>query len=71
MAELTGAPGFAPPKPAKALWGHHGFAVELIATVALTLSLVVAATAVSLANRSLSRSSVVERPAAQVPVARE
>jgi hypothetical protein len=70
MAELTGNPGFAPPRPQKAFYGHYAVALELIATLALTVSLVVAATAVSLGNRSLARSDVVERPA-QIPLARE
>jgi hypothetical protein len=67
MAELTGNPGFAPSKPQKAYSGHHAAALELIATLALTVSLVVAATAVSLADRSLARSDAVERPPVQVP----
>lgn len=71
MAELTGNPGFAPPKPEKALCGNHAVALELIATLALTVSLVIAATAVSLGNRSLARGNLAERPAAQMPIARD
>ena len=71
MAELTGSPGFALPKPEKASSIRNAVALELIATLALTVSLVVAATAVSLGNKSLARSDFVERPPAQIPAARE
>ena len=71
MAELTGSPGFAPPKLEKALYRNHAVALELIATLALTVSLVVAATAVSLGNRSLARGNFAERPATQMPTARD
>ena len=70
MAELIASPGFAPPKPIKALSRNHPVALELIATLALTVSLIVAATAVSLANRSLARGDIGERLAVQVPAAR-
>jgi hypothetical protein len=66
MAELTGNPGFAAPRTEKTL-SKRALAIELIATVSLTVSLVVAATAVSLGNRSLARSELVERPAILVP----
>jgi len=61
MAELTGNPGFAPPPTEKTLSRRHAVALELIATVALTVSLIVAATAVSMGNRSLARGDL-ERP---------
>jgi hypothetical protein len=57
MTELTGSPGFAAPLAGKKLSRRRAAALELVATVTLTISLVVAATAVSLGNRSL-----VERP---------
>jgi hypothetical protein len=65
MAELTGRPGFSPPKNQKTLSRRR--AVELMATAGLTISLVVAATAVSLANRSLAHGALmdhVDRPRA-------
>jgi hypothetical protein len=71
MAELTGNPGFAPPRGEQTLSRRRAIALELIATVALTISLIVAATAVSIGDRSLARANVVaERPSAQMPVAR-
>lgn len=64
MTELTGSPGFAPPLAGKKLSRRRAVALELVATVTLTISLVVAATAVSLGNRSLA-----ERPTAAAPMA--
>ncbi len=64
MTELTGSPGFAPPLAGKKLSRRRAVALELVATVTLTISLVVAATAVSLGNRSLA-----ERPMAAAPMA--
>jgi hypothetical protein len=52
MTELTGSPGFAPPLAGKKLSRRRVVALEPVATVTLTISLVVAATAVSLGNRS-------------------
>ncbi len=70
MAELTGNPGFAPPRAEKTLSKRRLAALELIATVALTLALVVAATAVAMANKSLARGAfAVERPSMQMPTA--
>jgi len=68
MTELTGKPGFAPPRAAKALWKQGSAAVELIATAALTVSLVIAATAVSRGNKSPAHGDVGERPAMRMPV---
>jgi hypothetical protein len=67
MAELIGKPGFAPLGAEKTLSKRRADALELIATVVLTISLVVAATAVSLGNRSLARGDLVERPSVQMP----
>jgi hypothetical protein len=64
MTELTGSPGFAPPLAGKKLSRRRAVALELVATVTLTISLVVAATVVSLGNRSLA-----ERPMAAAPMA--
>jgi hypothetical protein len=67
MAELTGSPGFAP-RSEKAQARRRAAAIQLIATVGLTVSLVVAATAVSLGNRLLTRSDFIDRGAIQPPV---
>lgn len=64
MTELSGSPGFAAPLAGKKLSRRRAVPLELVATVTLTISLVVAATAVSLGNRSL-----VERPLAAAPTA--
>jgi hypothetical protein len=64
MTELTGGPGFAAPLAGKTRSRRRAVAIELLATVTLTISLVVAATAVSLGNRSLA-----ERPFAAAPIA--
>jgi len=71
MAELTGNPGFAPPRAEQTLSKRHLAALELIATVALTVSLVVAATAVSIGDRLLARGDVIGSPLLQTPLARE
>jgi hypothetical protein len=68
MAELTGSLGFAPPRTEKTLSRQRAAAIELIATFSLTVSLVVAATAVSLGNRSLARIDALERPSVQLPI---
>jgi len=67
MAELTGSPGFAPPRKENTVSRRHAATIELIATVGLTISLVVAATAVSLGNRSLTRGELIERGGVQMP----
>ena len=72
MAELTGNPGFAPPKPENILTRRHAAtSIELVATLALTVSLVVAATAVSVAQKSMAHASVIEHAGAAIPLARE
>jgi hypothetical protein len=71
MAELAGNPSFTAPKLEETLSQRHAVAIELIATLALTVSLVVAATAVSMGNRALTSGDLVERPALQTPIARE
>jgi hypothetical protein len=63
MTELTGSPGFAAPLAGKKLSRRRAVALELVATVTLTISLVVAATAVSLGRwwsgpRPLHRRSI-------------
>ena len=61
--ELIGSPGFAAPLAGKTRSRRRAVAIELVATVTLTISLVVAATAVSLGNRSLT-----ERPLAAATI---
>jgi len=68
MAELPGNLGFAPPRADKALLRRRAVALELIATAGLAVSLVIAATAVSIGNRSLTRGEITQRPAAQTPI---
>ena len=68
MAELTGSPGFAPPKSGTTLAKRRTAAIDLIATLGLTISLVVAATAVSLGNRSFARGEFIDRGVVQAPV---
>jgi hypothetical protein len=63
MTELTGNPGFAPPRADQSLLRRHGLAIEWIATGALTISLIIAATAVSMGERSLARTHNVGQPA--------
>jgi hypothetical protein len=62
--ELTGNPGFAPPRAEKTRSRRRAAALELIATAALTISLIVAATAVSMGNRLLTHGDLLERPTA-------
>lgn len=63
MANLTGNPGFSAPRTDQKRSRRQALAIELMATAALTLSLVVAATAVSLGKRSLACSDLAEWPA--------
>jgi hypothetical protein len=67
MTELTGNPGFAPPRAGQTSSRQCGIAIEWIATAALTVSLIIAATAVSMGERSLARDHFVEQPA-QMPL---
>jgi hypothetical protein len=73
MTELCGNPGFAPPSNETARSKRR--ALELLATLTLTVCLVVAATAVSMGNRLLTRSEVLQHsmvpPAKSVPPAVE
>jgi hypothetical protein len=56
MAELTGQPGFAPPRRQRTgIRRRQAMMMELLATATLTISLVVAATAVSMGNKLLIR----------------
>jgi hypothetical protein len=67
MTELPGTPGFVASRAEKKLSKSRAVAVELMATVALTASLIIAATAVSLGNRSLARGELADSSAAQIP----
>jgi short subunit dehydrogenase-like uncharacterized protein len=67
MAELTGVPGFAPPRRENTTSRRRAVAIELIATVGLTISLAIAATAISLGNRALTRGDLIERGGVQTP----
>jgi hypothetical protein len=58
MTELSGNPGFAPPRSDTTRSRRR--ALELFATLTLTVCLVVAATAVSMGNRLLTRSEVMQ-----------
>ena len=71
MAELTSDPGFAPPRAEQMLSSRYAAALELIATVALTVSLVVAATAVSIGDRTLAKGDGIGRPPLQTPLSRQ
>lgn len=71
MPELTGHPGFALPRPAKKLVRRQTAALELIATIALTVSLIVAVTAVSMGNKSFAREGMVEHQTTPMPVVSE
>jgi hypothetical protein len=67
MTEPIGNLGFAPPRADKARSRRRAAALELVATVTLTISQVVAATAVSMGKRSLARGETVERPLLAMP----
>ena len=58
MALLTGSPGFAPPKSGQTRTRRCAAALNMIATGTLTVSLIIAATAVSIGERSFGRSRI-------------
>jgi hypothetical protein len=60
--------GFAPPRKQKALSRQRAAAIELIATISLTFSLVIAVAAVSLGNREFKHEAAGDRSAAQAPI---
>jgi hypothetical protein len=67
MAEPNGHPGFTPPRAQQTLSRRRqATAIELIATVTLTVSLIVAA--VSMGKRSLARDELAERGPIQLPL---
>ena len=55
MVDLPGSLGFARPRTENTLSRRRAATIDLIATFSLTVSLVIAVTAVSLGNRSLAR----------------
>jgi len=72
MAELNGQPGFTPPKGQRTgSRQQQAIVIELLATAALTVSLVVAATAVSMGNKLLSRGDVLEQTVAHTSLPRQ
>jgi len=72
MAELTGRPGFAPPKAQQSgSRRRQAITIELVATATLTVSLIVAATAVSMGNKLLTRSNVPEKTIAHIALSRQ
>ena len=58
MALLTGSPGFAPRRAGQTRTRRCAIALNMIATGALTVSLIIAATAVSMGERSFARGHV-------------
>jgi hypothetical protein len=68
MAELTGQPGFAPPQRQRTgSRRRQAIMIELVATATLTASLVVAATAVSMGNKLLTRTESLAKTAIHMP----
>jgi hypothetical protein len=67
MAELTGVPGFAPPRRENTTSRRRAAAIELMAMLGLTVSLAIAVTAVSLGNRTLTRGEFIERGGGPTP----
>ena len=62
MAELTGEPGFAPPRRQRTGTRRRQAAmIELLATATLTVSLIVAAAAVSMGNKLLVRGDITRK----------
>jgi hypothetical protein len=68
MAKLTGQPGFAPPRTQRTgTRRRQAIMIELVATATLTVSLVVAATAVSMGNKLLTRGDALVKTAVHMP----
>jgi len=68
MADLPGSLGFARPRTENTLSRRRAATIDLIATFSLTVSLLIAVTAVSLGNRSLARMEAHDRPSVQIPI---
>ena len=71
MTELTGSPGFAAPRADRTITRRRTVALEMIATGTLAVSLIVAATAVSMGERSFARGRVITPAAVQMPLLRQ
>jgi len=71
MTELTGRPGFAAPRAGRTATRRRVVALEMIATGTLAVSLIVAATAVSMGERSFARGHIGGPAAAQMPLPRQ
>jgi hypothetical protein len=72
MAELNGQPGFAPPQRQRTgPRRRQAIMIELLATATLTVSLVVAVTAVSMGNKLLSRGDALEKTIAHTQPLRQ
>ena len=68
MVDLPGSLGFARPRTENTLSRRRAATIDLIATFSLTVSLVIAVTAVSLGNRSLARMETCDRTLVQMPI---
>lgn len=71
MADLTGSPGFVAPRAGRMATRRRAIALEMIATGTLTISLIVAATAVSMGERSFARGHVAGPAGVQMPLPRQ
>ncbi len=68
MVDLPDSLGFARPRTENTLSRRRAATIDLIATFSLTVSLVIAVTAVSLGNRSLARMETRDRTLVQMPI---
>jgi hypothetical protein len=68
MAELTGTSGFASPRKPSTLAGWRTAPIEVITTLGLSVALIIAVTAVSFGNRTLTRNEFMPRGGVQNPV---
>ena len=68
MVDLPGSLGFARPRTENTLSRRRAATIDLIATFSLTVSLVIAVTAVSLGNRSLARMETRDRTLVQMAI---
>ncbi|MGA2412462.1 MAG: hypothetical protein ABSG46_19010 [Candidatus Binataceae bacterium] len=69
MADLNGQRGFElPQRQRTGSRRRQAITIELLATATLTVSLVVAATAVSMGNKLLTRGDLLERPPMHTPL---
>ena len=71
MTELTGRPGFVAPRTGRTATRSRAIALEMIATGTLAVSLIVAATAVSMGERSFARGHIAGPAATRMPLLRQ